>query len=119
MIMLDVESALIEEGFEVVCANSAAQAISRYDADPAKFKALITDIRLGDGQSGWDIGRHVREIFPPIPVIYISGDSSKDWRAQGVPDSIMIEKPFVMAQIITALTQLLNQSSQSPSAEAP
>ncbi|WP_348629776.1 hypothetical protein [Mesorhizobium sp. M7A.F.Ca.US.011.01.1.1] len=73
------------------------------------FKAVITDIKLGDGPAGWDIGRHVRQAIPAMPVVYMSGDSAGDWRVQGVPESVMISKPFVPAQIITALIQLLNQ----------
>jgi hypothetical protein len=48
-----------------------------------------------------------------IPVIYISGDSAADWSAEGVPESIMISKPFVMAQIITAVASLLNKTPVS------
>ncbi len=38
----------------------------------------------------------------------MSGDSAYDWSANGVPESIMLRKPFVFAQLITALTTLLN-----------
>ncbi|BAV48052.1 response regulator receiver [Mesorhizobium loti] len=110
LILLDVESALIEAGFEVVSARSAATAIESFDAEPSKFAGLITDIRLGEGQSGWDIARHVRQAVPAMPVIYMSGDSAPAWPAEGVPQSVMIQKPFVMAQIITALSTLLNQT---------
>ncbi len=68
----------------------------------------MTDIRLGEGKSGWDIARHVRGVAAAIPVVYMSGDSASDWHARGVPDSIMVQKPFVMAQVITALSTLLN-----------
>jgi two-component system OmpR family response regulator len=114
LILLDVETALVEAGFEVVCAKNAAEALKQFDAEPAKFAGLVTDIRLGDGKSGWDIARHVRETSPSMPVVYMSGDSAFEWHAQGVPDSVMIQKPFVIAQIITALSQLLNQPPIQP-----
>lgn len=44
-----------------------------------------------------------------MAVIYMSGDSGGDWRVEGGPESIMITKLFVMAQLITALSTLLNQ----------
>ncbi|RXT37484.1 hypothetical protein B5V01_29170 [Mesorhizobium erdmanii] len=75
------------------------------------LKAVLTDIRLGDGPNGWEIGRHVRGAAPTMPVIYISGDSAADWHAQGVPGSIMIPKPFAIAQIVTAIASLLNKVS--------
>jgi two-component system OmpR family response regulator len=110
LVLLDIEVSLVEAGFEVVSARNGTQALSAFDAEPGRFKAVITDVRLGNGPSGWDIGRHVRAAVPMIPVIYISGDSAADWHAHGVPESIMISKPFVMAQIITAVASLLNKA---------
>lgn len=109
LILLDLETTLEEAGFEVASARDAAEAIAAFDAAPDKFKGLITDVRLGAGQSGWDIARHLRQADSTIPVIYISGDSAIHWGAEGVPNSVMITKPFVLAQIITALSTLLNQ----------
>lgn len=108
LILLDVETALQEAGFEVVAVANAAQALAAFDAEPERFKGLITDIRLGAGQSGWDLARHLRQARPTIPVIYISGDSAIHWSAEGVPESVMITKPFFLPQIITALSTLLN-----------
>ena len=42
-------------------------------------------------------------------VLYVSGDSAHEWTARGVPNSAMVAKPFVDAQIITALATLLVQ----------
>ena len=119
LILLDVESALIEAGFAVVSARNAAVALELFDADPASFRGVVTDIRLGDGKSGWDIARHVREVSPVMPIVYMSGDSASGWHARGVPASMMIQKPFVIAQIITALSQLLNQPTIPSGDSAP
>ncbi|MER9003539.1 MULTISPECIES: response regulator [unclassified Mesorhizobium] len=106
MILLDLESALEEAGFQVVGTRSAAEALAAFDPDPTKFKAVLTDIRLGPGQSGWEVARHLRRSNSTIPVV--SGDSAVHWGAEGVPNSIMITKPFFLPQIITAVSQLLN-----------
>ncbi|MGX5829943.1 response regulator transcription factor [Mesorhizobium sp. 43Arga] len=119
MILLDLESGLEESGFNVVGVNSAAQALSAFDADPGSFNALISDIRLGDGKSGWDVARHIRQGNAMMPVIYISGDSAPQWGAEGVPESIMITKPFALPQIITALSMLLNQQHHPPPPSEP
>ena len=70
--------------------------------------ALVSDIRLGEGLSGWELARLAREESPNLPIVFISGDSAADHSAQGVPDSVMIQKPFVGAQLVTALANLLN-----------
>lgn len=115
LILLDVETALQEAGFEVVAVTDAAQALAAFDAEPGKFKGLITDIRLGNGQSGWEVAKHLRQANSTIPVVYMSGDSAIHWGAEGVPGSVMITKPFFMPQIITALSTLLNQQPVDPS----
>ncbi len=53
--------------------------------------------------------------MPGLPVVYMSGDSAHEWTVKGVPNSVMVSKPFVIAQIITAISSLLNEAS-SPSA---
>jgi CheY-like chemotaxis protein len=114
LILLDVETALQEAGFEVVAVTDAAQAVAAFDAEPGKFKGLITDIRLGNRQSGWEVAKHLRQANPTIPVVYISGDSAIHWGAEGVPESVMITKPFFLPQIVTALSTLLNAQPVNP-----
>ena len=114
LIQMDVEAALSDAGFAVISASNVAQAKALFDDRADEIRAVLTDIRLGKGLTGWDIGRHVREAVPTMPVVYMSGDSSSDWAAQGVPNSIMIAKPFVFPQIITAISTLLNQADPTP-----
>jgi DNA-binding response OmpR family regulator len=104
-----VEDALTEAGFEIVIASSGEQAVDLLDASEGKFRALVTDINLGhDKPNGWEVARHAREIDPAFPVVYMSGDSAEDWASKGVPHSIMLAKPFAPAQLVTAVSQLLN-----------
>ena len=110
LILLDLESALEEAGFEVLAAASAEQVIAAFDGNPGIFRALLSDIRLGPGLSGWEVARHVRQTNSTIPVVYVSGDSASQWGAEGVPNSIMISKPFFLPQVITAISTLLNQT---------
>ncbi len=108
-ILLDIQAGLEEKGFMVVCTKNAEEAITRFDEDPSAIAALVTDIRLGDGASGWDVARHLRQTVPTMPVVYMGGDSASNWHSEGVPGSIMIQKPFVLAQIVTAVATLLNR----------
>jgi hypothetical protein len=45
---------------------------------------------------------------PDLPVIYMTGAAAAEWPAEGVPKSILLEKPFAPAQLVTAVAQLLN-----------
>jgi DNA-binding response OmpR family regulator len=106
-----VEEALTDGGFEIVTAASGENAVKLLDASDGKYRALVTDVNLGrDKMDGWEVAKRAREIDPAFPVVYISGDSSDDWGSKGVPNSIMLEKPFAPAQLVTAVSHLLNTS---------
>ncbi len=113
IVAMPVEDALLEAGFQVQLVVSAETAIAALE-QRSDISGLITDIRLNGPLTGWDVARRARELDPDLPVIYVSGDSGIHWKANGVPDSIMIEKPYALAQVITAISQLLNAA---PAAE--
>ena len=105
-----IEESLSEGGFEVVIASSGENAVELLDKADGKYRALVTDINLRSGKlDGWHVARHAREIDPNFPIVYISGVDFDDWASKGVPNSIMLAKPFAPAQLITAVSQLLNE----------
>jgi len=107
-----VEESLTEGGFGTAMAPSGEAAVSLLNAGDGKYRALVTDINLGrDKMDGWEVARHAREINPEFPVVYMSGDSASNWASKGVPNSIMLEKPFAPAQLVTAVSQLLNKGT--------
>lgn len=107
-----VKDALEDGGFAIVIASSGEQAMELLDSADVKHRALVTDINLGrDKLDGWEVARHAREIEPAFPVVYMSGDSAEDWASKGVPNSIMLLKPFAPAQLVTAVSQLLNDGT--------
>lgn len=109
MILASLEAALLEGGYQVIACSGAEEAQQQLEQAQVPIAGLVTDIRLKGGDaSGWDLAHRAREYFPLISVIYISGDSGADWRSQGVPDSIFIQKPFADAQLVTAISTLLN-----------
>jgi DNA-binding response OmpR family regulator len=101
---------LIDAGFALVVVGDGAQALAELEADVQRFKAVITDIRLGDGPNGWAVGCRARELIADMPVVYVSGDSGDEWASKGVPNSVMIIKPFVAAQLITAVSTLITDA---------
>jgi len=67
----------------------------------------VTDVSLAGSFSGWDVARRIRRKDPSFPIVYVTAHD-QDWPAEGVPNSIVIPKPFAPAQLITALSNLLN-----------
>ncbi|MBP2238811.1 DNA-binding NtrC family response regulator [Sinorhizobium kostiense] len=116
LLLLDFEQALAEAGFSVIAVSSGRKAIALLNAGDASIQGIVTDIRFREPPDGWNVARVAREIDPEIPVVYVSGDSAPDWASKGVPNSIMLEKPFAMAQLVTAISQLLNGRSSGTTA---
>jgi CheY-like chemotaxis protein len=104
-----IEEALSDGGFEIAIASSGEQAVELVNAANPPFRAVVTDINLGRNRmDGWDVARHARENKPDMPVVYMTGDSADEWASKGVPNSILLTKPFAPAQLVTAVAQLLN-----------
>jgi DNA-binding response OmpR family regulator len=59
------------------------------------------------------IARRARPIEPGFPVIYITAAHANEWHSQGVPNSVLLTKPFAPAQLVNAVSQLLNEGSGS------
>lgn len=106
-LILDLGVTSLEDaGFAVTAIPSGESAIAALDAG-GEIKALITDIDLGGAVSGWDVAKHARELFPEMPVIYVSGGSSNEWASMGVPGSVMLVKPYASAQLVVAVSSAM------------
>ena len=107
---------LTEGGFAVEIAADGEDAIRMLNAPDASYRALVTDVNLSPGKlTGWDVAKRARELHAEIPVVYMTGAGSHDWPSRGVPNSVLVPKPFAPAQIVTAVSQLLNRGN-TPSA---
>jgi DNA-binding response OmpR family regulator len=112
-----IEEALSDGGFQSAVTDSGDEAILLLQANETHYRAIITDINLVGQRNGWEVARCSREIDPSMPVIYMTGTHGEDWASQGVPNSVLLIKPFAPAQLVTALSNLLN--AQAPPAERP
>lgn len=107
-----VEDALRDGDFEPAIAASGEEAVTLLKAFRSKYSALITDISLLGQMDGWRVARAAREIEPAFPIIYITGAAGSDWDWKGVPDSILLTKPFGPDQLIAAVSQLIKAGPQ-------
>jgi DNA-binding response OmpR family regulator len=110
LIQTVVEEALTEGGFTTDVVASGEEALTLFSGGLRSYKALVTDVGLKGRLSGWEVAAKIRETDPGFPVIYMSGAHADEWASRGVPNSIMLAKPFAPAQIVTAVAQLLNSA---------
>jgi len=112
-----IEDFLREGGFETHALSSAEEALTLFRGKVAEYNALVTDVNLKGRLSGWEIARQIREIAADFPVVYITGGSADQWTSQGVPNSILLQKPFAAAQLLTAISSLLNTGGRLATTE--
>lgn len=102
LIRLAMIDALEEGGYTVVEADSGAAALEQVQT-LGQLRGLVTDIKMGAGPNGWLVAHRARERFPNLSVVYVTGDSVDDWSANGVPKSVVLQKPFATAELVAAL----------------
>ena len=106
-----VEETLSDGGFEAAIAASGEEVVTLLQGNRQRYRALVTDINLLGKMDGWEVARQAREINPALPIVYMTGAAADDWASHGVPNSVLLTKPFAPAQLVTALAQLLNAGS--------
>lgn len=100
-----------EGGFDVFLVSTGEEATAALDERGEALRAVVTDINLGGETSGWEVARHARKTRSDMPVVYMTGTEGADWPSLGVPNSILITKPFAPSQVLTAVSQLLNAAA--------
>jgi DNA-binding response OmpR family regulator len=118
LIRVSLAEVLTDAGYFPLEAEDGAEAIGFIDVCET-FVGVITDIRLGSGADGWEVARHARHRFANIPVVYMTGDSAAEWTAEGVPNSVLLQKPFANAQLVAAISNLLNVTDVFPNQVGP
>jgi DNA-binding response OmpR family regulator len=104
----DLISDLLDDaGFEAHCVQSDRAAYSVLSATRA-YAALVVDINLGSGTTGYDVARFARQVRPDIAVLYVTGQASEQsFRAFGVPNSGYVAKPFEPKDLVASLRLLV------------
>lgn len=115
-----LDDALREGGFEPAIAGSGEEAVTLLKAFGPNYRALVTDIRLMGRLDGWGVARAARQVDPAFPIVYITGAVPEEWPVQGVPNSVLLKKPFAPEQLVAALAQLIDApaASAQPGQEA-
>jgi DNA-binding response OmpR family regulator len=103
-----IEDALTDGRFEPAIAASGEEAVTLLMGLKGKYRALVTDVQLRGVMDGWEVAKRAREIDPEFPIVYMTGGHAAEWPSHGVPNSILLTKPFAPAQLVAAVSQLLN-----------
>ena len=108
LVMLSAAATLEDEGWVVKKAANGAVAIHRLGDASEPVDAVVIDITLGDGPSGWDVARYARSVNENIAVAYITGDMDAELNPQIVDRGVVLCKPFDDNALLDALSRLLS-----------
>ena len=92
---------------EVVEAGDGRAAIDAFEADPARFDAIVCDLSL-PGVTGEDVVRAVRASRPELPVLVMTGRDPES-AAESLGSVGRVEwlgKPFTSAALLDAIRAL-------------
>lgn len=106
----DIAELIIEAlqavGLEVRAAGSDAAAYEALDREAERFAALVTDINLGVGTTGFDVARRARQLNDRLKVVYITGHAAHMGRF-GVEDGVMFPKPFSPSELAERVREMV------------
>lgn len=107
----DLLSDILEaDGFEPHCARTDQDAFAALRRVGA-FACMIVDVNLGTGTTGYDVARFARGIDPQLPIIYVSGQTSKtEFDRYGVTGSLFVAKPFTPDELLHQLRKLVGDN---------
>jgi PAS domain S-box-containing protein len=106
-----VERVLAKHGYTVLAAEQPSQALELARANSATIGAAISDVIMPE-MPGPELATQLRRIRPGLPVLFVSGytgDILRD-RASLPAESVVVEKPFDHATLLTALRGLLDHA---------
>jgi len=108
-IVLDSCQRVLEaDGFEVFLVPSADKALKAMKKDD--FALLLIDVKM-PGHDGMYLMREVKEKWPDIPIIVMSGYHTKEIIEEAVKigAATFIAKPFTPDELLEALRQVINK----------
>jgi DNA-binding NtrC family response regulator len=108
--MLEFARTILEkDGFVVVTAGSAPEALELYHARGDSIDALVTDVVM-PGMDGVALAGELSKQRPDLPVIYISGYvSSPALKEKRTRSFAFLRKPFTPAKLTSTLKEVLGQ----------
>ena len=95
----------------MLCAHDDREAYELMERRWPDIEALVTDVNLGPGTTGYDVARAARRLNPHLPVIYTTGGSEHTVGTHAVSGGVLVAKPYEIAELVAALRRLLPEAA--------
>jgi len=106
-----VARALLSFGYTVYEAPNGDAALEFLARKPGQVDMMLTDIVM-PGMSGQDLTRQIREEYPGLPILCMSGYTGDEMTARGImlQNIPFIQKPFSLVTLARAVREVLAHS---------
>lgn len=113
LILMDLEMAAEDRGFDYVSAPSVERAIELIESDENSIDVAILDYSLLDGTNCLPIARRLDEL--DIPYIIHSGDLNRCEEGVSVLNAVLVAKPAPSEKVIaTAVVEMSSEDGGGP-----
>jgi CheY-like chemotaxis protein len=104
-----VASALRNDGYQLLLAASAEEALGISDTHDGKISLLLTDAIM-PGKSGLELANLMVERRPGLPVIVMSGYTEENLSVSGLTEPIsLLHKPFTPRDLRRRIREMLDR----------
>jgi two-component system cell cycle sensor histidine kinase/response regulator CckA len=96
-------------GYTVLSAPDGVEALRMIGEAGDQVQLLVTDVVM-PGLGGRDLVAHVRDTYPDLRVLFVSGYTEEGVRRHGVldPESAFLEKPFTAERLAQKVREVLD-----------
>ncbi len=103
-----IKKILLLNGFQVLTAVTAEQAIEEFSRHLFDIQAIILDLSLPD-QSGLSLCAEFKKVSPDIPIIVTTGSEEREVRkqAEGLGVAGYLIKPFDIINLVRLLSKIV------------
>lgn len=103
---------LQRHGYDTLEAADGKEALAVLSAAATPIGMVLTDIRMPN-LNGLELERLVREHWPAIPVLLMSGEVTREWLVEAVHDPTvkLLRKPFTAEELLEAVQEMLQSSA--------
>jgi DNA-binding response OmpR family regulator len=104
-----IRKILEREGYSILEAASAEDALKLSAANPTRIDLLLTDVML-PGMTGRDLAERVHASIPDVKVLYVSGFTSDEQVRAGAfpPGAKFLQKPFTVGALLGKVREALS-----------
>jgi DNA-binding NtrC family response regulator len=101
-----LKAIFLKEDYQTLEAENAVQAFRMVQKLNGGLSLIVSDILMPGDMDGVDLAYAVRNVFPSIPVVLVTGFAGSDSVQRRLGDHVLIQKPFKPDEIRAVINRV-------------